>query len=105
MTDSIPLARPNITQAEIDAVVAVLRTPFLSLGPKIAEFEAAWPDGRPYSTRIFEFVPGAQLVGRTAGRGTVRVLWQLEKKLINNTPMISSRNLSIRIRRHFAQFK
>jgi len=35
----IPLARPFITDAEIEAVVAVLRTPHLSLGPKVAEFE------------------------------------------------------------------
>lgn len=39
MKPAIPLARPNITQAEIDAVVAVLRTPNLSLGPKVSEFE------------------------------------------------------------------
>ncbi len=38
----IPLARPDITQAEIDAVVAVMKTPFLSLGPKLPEFEAAF---------------------------------------------------------------
>ena len=42
MSRSIPLARPNVTQAEIDAVVAVLRTPHLSLGPKLTEFEAAF---------------------------------------------------------------
>ncbi len=42
MSRSIALARPNITQAEIDAVVAVMRTPHLSLGPKLAEFEAAF---------------------------------------------------------------
>ncbi len=42
MTHTIPLARPNITEAEIDAVVAVLRTPHLSLGPKLGEFEAAF---------------------------------------------------------------
>jgi len=35
----IPLARPDITQHEIDAVVAVLRTPELSLGPRLPEFE------------------------------------------------------------------
>jgi len=35
----IPLARPNITKAEIDAVVAVLQTPHLSMGPKVPEFE------------------------------------------------------------------
>ena len=40
----IPLARPNITQAEIDAVVAVLETPNLSLGPKGPEFERAFAD-------------------------------------------------------------
>lgn len=42
MSQSIPLARPNITQVEIDAVVSVLRTPHLSLGPKLAEFERAF---------------------------------------------------------------
>jgi len=41
-TRDIPLARPNITQAEIDAVTAVLKTPHLSLGPKVPEFEAAF---------------------------------------------------------------
>ncbi len=39
---TIPLARPNITQAEIDAVSEVLRTPNLSLGPKLPEFEQAF---------------------------------------------------------------
>lgn len=38
----IPLARPDITSAEIDAVVAVMKTPQLSLGPKLPEFEAAF---------------------------------------------------------------
>lgn len=42
MDYSIPLARPNITDAEIDAVVGVLRTPNLSLGPKLGEFERAF---------------------------------------------------------------
>ncbi len=35
----IPLARPDITQAERDAVLEVLGTPHLSLGPKLPEFE------------------------------------------------------------------
>jgi perosamine synthetase len=35
----IPLARPDITEREIDAIVSVLRTPYLSLGPKLGEFE------------------------------------------------------------------
>ena len=37
----IPLSAPDITQAEIDAVTAVLRTPYLSLGPELPAFEAA----------------------------------------------------------------
>jgi perosamine synthetase len=37
----IPLSAPDVTQAEIAAVTAVLRTPHLSLGPKLEEFEQA----------------------------------------------------------------
>jgi perosamine synthetase len=37
----IPLSQPDITEAEIEAVTAVLRTPQLSLGPKLEEFEQA----------------------------------------------------------------
>ena len=36
----IPLSAPDVTEAEIEAVAATLRTPQLSLGPKLAEFEA-----------------------------------------------------------------
>src|SRR6185437_13445079 len=41
MTMHIPLAAPDITDAEIDAVTAVLRTPQLSLGPELEAFESA----------------------------------------------------------------
>jgi perosamine synthetase len=37
----VPLSAPDITEAEIEAVTAVLRTPHLSLGPELAAFEAA----------------------------------------------------------------
>jgi perosamine synthetase len=40
--ERVPLSRPDISQADIDAVVAVLRTPYLSLGPKVPEFEKAF---------------------------------------------------------------
>ena len=40
----LPLARPNITQAEIDAVVGVLQSADLSLGPKLPAFEKAFAD-------------------------------------------------------------
>jgi dTDP-4-amino-4,6-dideoxygalactose transaminase len=35
----IPLSAPDVQEEEIAAVAAVLRTPHLSLGPKLAEFE------------------------------------------------------------------
>jgi len=38
----IHLARPDITEKEIEAVCDVLRTPNLSLGPKLVEFEEAF---------------------------------------------------------------
>ena len=38
----IPLSRPDITEREIERVVAVLRTPNLSLGPVLREFEQAF---------------------------------------------------------------
>ncbi len=36
---NIQLAKPDITQSEIDAVVEVMRSGWLSIGPKIEEFE------------------------------------------------------------------
>ncbi len=40
MAYHIPLSSPDITEAEIAAVTAVLRTPDLSLGPELKAFEA-----------------------------------------------------------------
>jgi perosamine synthetase len=40
MTARIPLSQPDITEAEIAAVCAVMRTPHLSLGQELAAFEA-----------------------------------------------------------------
>ncbi len=40
MTARIPLSAPDITEAEIAAITAVLRTPHLSQGPELAAFEA-----------------------------------------------------------------
>jgi perosamine synthetase len=41
MSLSIPLSQPDITQREVDAVVEVLHSSTLSIGPRIEEFEAA----------------------------------------------------------------
>jgi perosamine synthetase len=42
MDFKVHLSRPDITDAEIEAVCAVLRSPTLSLGPKLDEFEQAF---------------------------------------------------------------
>ena len=56
----IPLSAPDITQAEIDAVTAVLRTNRLSLGPELEAFEAG--------VAAYHGVPGAVAVSSgTAG--------------------------------------
>lgn len=40
MTESmIPLSRPDLSETEVEEVLGVLRTPWLSMGPKIREFE------------------------------------------------------------------
>src|SRR5262249_10353154 len=41
MSVRIPLAKPELTEADREAVMNVLRTPYLSCGPKVAEFERA----------------------------------------------------------------
>src|SRR5713101_7640791 len=41
MSLRIPLAKPEITDSDREAVVEVLRTPYLSMGPKVPEFEQA----------------------------------------------------------------
>lgn len=41
MSFRIPLAKPEITDADRDTVMEVLRTPWLSSGPKVEEFERA----------------------------------------------------------------
>ncbi len=35
----IPMSSPDLTDAEIAAVVQVLQTPFLSIGPQLTAFE------------------------------------------------------------------
>ncbi|MEK6674058.1 MAG: DegT/DnrJ/EryC1/StrS family aminotransferase [Planctomycetota bacterium] len=70
-TRVIPLARPNITQAEIDAVVEVLRTPNLSLGPKVPEFEQAFAKycGTKHAVACSSGTTGLHLIMAALGIG------------------------------------
>ena len=41
---NIPMSSPDLTEAEREAVAAVLRTPNLSMGGEILSFEAAFQE-------------------------------------------------------------
>ncbi len=69
--ERVPLARPDINDADIDAVVAVLRTPHLSLGPKLPEFEAAMAAyvGTKHAVAVNSGTSALHLVVRALGLG------------------------------------
>jgi perosamine synthetase len=71
MTVSIPLSAPDITQAEIDAVTAVLHTPHLSLGPELPAFEAALAayHGVAHAVAVSSGTAGLHLALLTLGVG------------------------------------
>jgi len=68
---TIPLSAPDITQAEIDAVTAVLRTPRLSLGPELAAFETALAAYHeiPHAVAVSSGTAGLHLALLTLGIG------------------------------------
>ena len=59
----IPLSAPDITEADIEAVVDVLRTPRLSIGPKMEDFEEAVAEvaGVPYGVAVSSGTAGLHL--------------------------------------------
>ncbi|HSV26746.1 MAG TPA: DegT/DnrJ/EryC1/StrS family aminotransferase [Sedimentisphaerales bacterium] len=67
----IDLSGPDITEAEINAVVNVLRTPNLSLGPKLPEFEAAFTKymGLKRAVAVNSGTSGLHLLMLAAGIG------------------------------------
>ena len=68
---TIPLSSPDITQAEIDAVTAVLRTPHLSLGPELPAFEAELAQYHtvPHAIAVSSGTAGLHLALLTLGIG------------------------------------
>ncbi len=67
----IPLSAPDITEAEIEAVVAVLRTPRLSLGPVTEQFESAAAGyvSLPHAVAVSSGTAGLHLCIRALGIG------------------------------------
>jgi perosamine synthetase len=67
----IPLSAPDITEAEIEAVANVLRTPQLSLGPSLEAFENATADyvGAKHAVAVNSGTSGLHLCIRCLGIG------------------------------------
>src|SRR5436305_15241154 len=68
---TIPLSQPDITQREIDAVVDVLHTPTLSIGPRVEAFEAACAKvaGRRHAIAVSSGTAGLHCAMIAAGVG------------------------------------
>jgi perosamine synthetase len=67
----IPLSAPDIDEADIEAVVAVLRSSRLSLGPKMVEFEQAMAGyiGAPHAVAVSSGTAGLHLALLAFGVG------------------------------------
>lgn len=67
----VHLCRPDITEAEIEAVSEVLRSPNLALGPKLDEFEEAFKkySGRKYAVAVNSGTSGLFLCMKALGIG------------------------------------
>jgi perosamine synthetase len=71
MSMTIPLSRPDITQAEIDAVIDVLNTDTLSIGPRVEQFESACAKvaGRRHGVAVSSGTAGLHCAMIAAGIG------------------------------------
>ena len=67
--ESIPLAKPVLGEAEERAVIEVLRSGQLSLGPKLGEFERKFAEqlGAPHASAVSSGTAGLHLALRAAG--------------------------------------
>jgi len=71
MAIPIPLSRPDITQLEIDAVLDVMHTTTLSIGPRLEEFEVACAKltGRQHGVGVSSGTAGLHCAMLAAGVG------------------------------------
>jgi UDP-4-amino-4,6-dideoxy-N-acetyl-beta-L-altrosamine transaminase len=77
MTDYIPYGRQSISQADIDAVVSVLQSDWLTQGPAIERFEKAVADycGVKYAVAVSSATAALHISCLAAGLGPGDWLW------------------------------
>ncbi len=71
VTFQVPMSSPDVSDAEREAVAAVLRTPNLSMGPEISAFERAFEaySGARHAIGVSSGTAGLHLCVRAAGIG------------------------------------
>ena len=67
----VPLSSPDIVEKDIEAVVGVMKTRFLSIGPKVVEFEKRMGSyvGRKYAVAVNSGTSALHLIVRGMGIG------------------------------------
>lgn len=73
----IPYGRQDINDDDIEAVIRVLKSDFITQGPAVAEFEKSVTDycGVPYSTAVCNATAGLHMAYLAAGLGPGDLLW------------------------------
>ncbi len=68
---NIPLSRPDVDEQDIQSVVEVLKTPYLSIGPKLVEFESKIANyvGRKFAVGVNSGTSALHLIIRSLGIG------------------------------------
>ncbi|MEB3828477.1 UDP-4-amino-4,6-dideoxy-N-acetyl-beta-L-altrosamine transaminase [Phormidium sp. CCY1219] len=77
MSDFIPYGRQNINQQDIDAVIEVLRSDWLTQGPTIERFEQSVADycGVKYAVAVSSATAALHIACLAVGLGTGDILW------------------------------
>ncbi|MEL7223395.1 MAG: aminotransferase class I/II-fold pyridoxal phosphate-dependent enzyme, partial [Cyanobacteria bacterium J06576_12] len=77
MRDYIPYGRQDISQQDIDAVVAALHSDWLTQGPAIAQFESAVASycGAKYAVAVSSATAALHIAAIAAGLGPGDQLW------------------------------
>ena len=75
MSTAVPFFRPNVTDAEIDEVVAALRSGWLTTGPRVKRFEEEFAEavGAPHAVAVNSCTAALHLAVEAlgpAGRGS-----------------------------------
>lgn len=84
MQDYIPYGRQDINQQDIDAVVAILKSDYLTQGPAIPRFEQLVADycGVKYAVAVASATAGLHIACLSAGLGSGDRLWTVPNTFV-----------------------